>query len=199
MFSEQPVVKHRLHSSGGVRRAGRLPRRRLALAFLLTAAGTAPAQQLITNVGLVDLQAVTTAYFRESTAVRDLYAERDRVRAERGRLEARIFELEARKLRAQQEGREQEALRIGEEAFTQKQHLRDFVSVMNRQLSHREALLTESDAFLGELADAIEYVAESRGLSLVLDKNNVTLLYFLPEIDITELVIAELGRRVGRN
>lgn len=171
----------------------------LAFGLLLTAAGTAPAQQLITNVGLVDLQAVTTAYFRDSTAVRDLYAERDRVQAERGRLEARIFELEARKLRAEQEGRAQEALRIGDQIFTQRQHLRDFVSVMNRQLSHREALLTESDAFLGELADAIEYVAESRGLSLVLDKNNVTLLYFLPEIDITELVIAELGRRVGRN
>ena len=182
-----------------MRRTSRPPRRRLAFAVLLTAAAAAPAQQLITNVGLVDLQAVTTAYFRESTAVRDLYAERDRVQAERGRLEARIFELEARRLRAQQEGREQEALRIGDQVFTQKQHLRDFVSVMNRQLSHREALLAESDAFLGELADAIEYVAESRGLSLVLDKNNVTLLYFLPEIDITEVVIAELGRRVGRN
>ncbi|MDE0025810.1 MAG: OmpH family outer membrane protein [Spirochaetaceae bacterium] len=193
-------MKHRLHSSGDASRlASRLLRRRLAFAVLLAAAGSAPAQQLITNVGLVDLQAVTTAYFRESTAVRDLYAERDRVQAERGRLEARILELEARRLRAQQEGREQEALRIGDQVFTQKQHLRDFVSVMNRQLSHREALLAESDEFLGELADAIEYVAESRGLSLVLDKNNVTLLYFLPEIEITEAVIAELGRRVGRN
>ena len=171
----------------------------LACGLLLTAAGLTPAQQLITNVGLVDLQAVTTAYFRESTAVRDLYADRDRIQAERARLEARLIDLEARKLRAAQDGRNQEALRIGDQIFTQRQHLRDFVSVMNRQLSQREALLAESDAFLGELADAIEYVAESRGLSLVLDKNNVTLLYFLPEIDITELVISELGRRAGRN
>jgi Skp family chaperone for outer membrane proteins len=171
----------------------------LACGMLLTAAGSVPAQQLITNVGLVDLQVVTTAYFRESTAVRDLYADRDRIQAERGRLEAQIIELEARRLRAQQDGRSAEAVRIGDQIFTQKQHLRDFVSVMNRQLSQREALLLESDEFLGELAAAIEFVAESRGLSLVLDKNNVTLLYFLPEIDITELVIAELGRRAGRN
>ena len=102
-------------------------------------------------------------------------------------------------MRAEQDGRNQEALRIADQMFAQKQHLRDFVSVMNRQLSQRQALLAESDAFLGELAAAIEFVAESRGLSLVLDKNNVTLLYFLPEIDITELVIAELGRRAGRN
>ena len=168
-------------------------------ALLLAAAGTAPAQQLITNVGLVDLQAVTTAYFRESTAVRDLYAERDRVQAERSRLEAHILELEAGRLRAERDGRQQEALRFADQVFTQKQHLRDFVAVMNRQLRQREALLTESDAFLGELADAIEYVAESRGLSLVLDKNNVTLLYYLPEVDVTELVIAELGRRARRN
>ena len=171
----------------------------LACGMLLTAAGALPAQQLITNVGLVDLQVVTTAYFRESTAVRDLYADRDRIQAERSRLEAQILELEARRLRARQSGRSAEAVRIGDQIFTEKQHLRDFVSVMNRQLSQREALLVESDEFLGELAAAIEYVAESRGLSLVLDKNNVTLLYFLPEIDITELVIAELGRRAGRN
>lgn len=170
-----------------------------ACVMLLTAAGALSAQQLITNVGLVDLQVVTTAYFRESTAVRDLYADRDRIAAERSRLEAQIVDLEARRLRARQDGRSAEAMRIGDQIFTQKQHLRDFVSVMNRQLSEREALLAESDEFLGELAAAIEYVAESRGLSLVLDKNNVTLLYYLPEIDITELVIAELGRRAGRN
>ena len=181
-------------------RTGRAAQRSLlACGLLLAAAGGASAQQLITNVGLVDLQVVTTAYFRESTAVRDLYADRDRILAERARLEVQIFELEARRLRAQQDGRADEALRIDDQIFTQKQHLRDFVSVMNRQLSQREALLAESDAFLGELADAIEFVAESRGLSLVLDKNNVTLLYYLPEIDITDLVIAELGRRAGRN
>ena len=183
-----------------LQRAGRVLRRSvLSCGLLLTAAGALPAQQLITNIGLVDLQVVTTAYFRESTAVRDLYADRDRIDAERARLEVQIFELEARKLRAEQDGRNQEALRIADQLFAQKQHLRDFVSVMNRQLSQRQALLAESDAFLGELAAAIEFVAESRGLSLVLDKNNVTLLYFLPEIDITELVIAELGRRAGRN
>ena len=183
-----------------LQRAGRVLRRSvLSCGLLLTAAGALPAQQLITNIGLVDLQVVTTAYFRESTAVRDLYADRDRINAQRARLEVQIFELEARKLRAEQDGRNQEALRIADQMFAQKQHLRDFVSVMNRQLSQRQALLAESDAFLGELAAAIEFVAESRGLSLVLDKNNVTLLYFLPEIDITELVIAELGRRAGRN
>jgi Skp family chaperone for outer membrane proteins len=183
-----------------LQQAGRVLRRSvLSCGLLLTAAGALPAQQLITNVGLVDLQVVTTAYFRESTAVRDLYADRDRINAQRARLEVQIFELEARKLRAEQDGRNQEALRIADQLFAQKQHLRDFVSVMNRQLSQRQALLAESDAFLGELAAAIEFVAESRGLSLVLDKNNVTLLYFLPEIDITELVIAELGRRAGRN
>ena len=59
--------------------------------------------------------------------------------------------------------------------------------------------MAESDAFLGELAAAIEFVAESNGLSLVLDKNNVTLLYYVPEVDVTDLVIAELGGRARRN
>ena len=167
--------------------------------LLLATCGVSVAQQFITNVGLVDLQRVTTAYFRESTAVRELEAERDRIRSERARLEAQLFELEARKVQAERAGRAQQALRLDEQIHTHKQHLRDFVAVMNRQLGQRQAVLAESDAFLGELADAIEFVAESRGLALVLDKNNVTLLYYVPEIDVTDLVIAELGSRARRN
>ena len=50
-----------------------------------------------------------------------------------------------------------------------------------------------------ELAAAIQFVAESEGLSLVLNKNNPSLLFFVKEIDVTDLVIAELGSRARRN
>ena len=156
--------------------------------LLLLVGSSEVAAERITNVGLVDLRRVTTAYFRESAAVRELQAERDRMNAERARLEAEIFELERRKVQAERD-----------ELHTRKQHLRDFVVVKNRQLAQQETRLAESDAFLGELAAAIQFVAESEGLSLVLNKNNPSLLFFVKEIDVTDLVIAELGRRARRN
>ena len=66
--------------------------------LLLLVGSSGLAAERITNVGLVDLRRVTTAYFRESAAVRELQAERDRMNAERARLEAEIFELERRKV-----------------------------------------------------------------------------------------------------
>ena len=167
--------------------------------LLLLAGSSELAAERITNVGLVDLRRVTTAYFRESAAVRELQAERDRMNTERARLEAEIFELRGRKVQAERNGLQQRALQLDDELHTRTRHLRDFVAVKNRQLAQQEARLAESDAFLGELAAAIEFVAESEGLSLVLNKNNPSLLFFVKEIEVTDLVIAELGRRVRRN
>ena len=113
--------------------------------FLILGGGVVTAER-ITNVGLVDLRAVTTAYFRESAAVRELQAERDRMDAERARLEAQIFELEASKVQAERDGRMQRALQLEQELYRRKQHLRDFVAVKNRQLAQQEARLAESDA-----------------------------------------------------
>lgn len=171
----------------------------LCCLLLLLAGCSELAAERITNVGLVDLRRVTTAYFRESAAVRELQAERDRMNAERVRLEAEIFELQGRKVQAERDGLLQRALQLDDELHTRRQHLRDFVAVKNRQLAQQEARLAESDEFLGELAAAIEFVAESEGLSLVLNKNNPSLLFFVKEIDVTDLVIAELGRRARRN
>ena len=179
----------------GPRRALLRRRRWWWCLLLLLAGGGELAAERITNVGLVDLRRVTTTYFRESAAVRELQAERDRIDTDRARLEAEILELEGRKVQAERNGLAQRALQLDDELYRRKQFLRDFVAVKNRQLAQQEARLAESDAFLGELAAAIQFVAESEGLSLVLNKNNPSLLFFAREVDVTDLVIAELGRR----
>ena len=183
-------------AGGRRRRASRvaLPAALLAMFVLGAAAGWA---QRITNVGIVDLQRVTTTYFRESTALRQLQAEQQEVQAERARLEAEIFELEARKVEAEQADRRSEALRLDSQIFDLKQHLRNYLTVKNRQISQLAARVSESDAFLGELTAAIEFVAESEGLSIVLNKNSDAFLFFVPEVDVTDLVIAELERRAS--
>jgi outer membrane protein len=174
------------------------PRRLLVLALAVLGSGALAAER-ITNIGILDLRRVTTSYFRESRAVRDLEEMRAQVDAKRARLEAEIYDLEARRLQARTDGDRQDVLALDQRLFEQRQYLRDYITVKNQQLAQQQERLAESDSFLDDLAAAIAFVAESEGLSLVMDRNNNGVLFFVPEIDVTDLVIAELGRRSGRN
>lgn len=168
-----------------------------AAASLVVAAGPIDAQQ-IPRVGIVDLQRVTTTYFRESAALRSFEDERDRVQRQQARLEAEILDFEARKVEAEEADNNAQALRLDEELFDKRQHLRNYLTVKNRQLSAMVARLAESDEFLTKMTGAIEFVAESEGYSIILNRDNDLFLFFVPEVDITELVIAELARRAAR-
>jgi Skp family chaperone for outer membrane proteins len=48
------------------------------------------------------------------------------------------------------------------------------------------------------MTSAIEFIAESEGYSVILNKASNLFLFFVPEVDITDLVIAELSRRASR-
>ena len=154
--------------------------------------------QRITNIGIVDLVQVSTIYFRESTAVRDLEGFKERIEEEKQRLELEILSLEDDKINAEGKNLKAQALRIDGKIFELKQYLQDYITVKNRQYNQTANRLANSDEFLNELAMAIEFVAESEGLSLILNKNNNSFLYYVPEIDVTDKVIEELSRMGNR-
>jgi outer membrane protein len=78
-----------------------------------------------------------------------------------------------------------------------RQHLSQFVRVMNDQLQREYDDLKTSDRFIGALNDALEYVAETQGFALII-RRNADLLYWDPDIDLTDEVIAELDRQAAR-
>ena len=167
---------------------------RTAVAAAMSLAAVAAGAQQIPRVGIVDLQRVTTTYFRESSALRSFEDERERVQRRRTQLEAEIFDLEARKVA----DNSAQALRLDEQLFDKRQHLRNYLTVKNRQLAEMVSRLAESDEFLTEMTAAIEFVAESEGYSIILNKDNQLFLFFVPEVDITDLVIAQLASQAAR-
>ena len=154
--------------------------------------------QRVTNIGIVDLVQVSTIYFRESTAVRDLEGFKERIEDEKRRLESQILSLEDDKIDAESQNLKAQALRIDSKVFELKQYLRDYITVKNRQYNQMGNRLANSDEFLNELALAIEFVPENEGLSLILNRNNSSFLYYVPEIDVTDKVIEELSRMGNR-
>lgn len=176
-------------------------RRRLPLAAALAAAllaapvnGTAQAQ--LTRIGVVDLDAVVRAYFRESEAFRAYEARREDVESERRVIEEEIRTLEQALLDARQAEDRDLALLLDQQLFDRRQHLLQYVRVMNDQLRREYDGLAMSDRFTGELAEALAHVAETLGYSLI--RSTQDLFYWHTDVDLTDEVIADLARRAAR-
>ncbi len=166
------------------------------VAALLALPAPATAQELITRMGVVDLDRIVRAFYLESEAFRAYQARRAEVIAEREEVEDEIHILELDLIRARQDGSRSLALRLEQQVFDMKDHLSQYVRVMNDRLQRMYQDLTTSDLFIGELADALRYVAEELGYTVILDTDDV--LHWDTDVDLTDEVIAELARRAAR-
>jgi len=164
--------------------------------------GTVLLADQITRVGILDIEKVYSIYFRESQAVKELQQMRADVLREINRIDEEILLLESQKLDAESRGDGQAALRLDREIFEKRQYRDDYRRIKMDQIRKRSENLYKSDEFLDELLQAIEYVAESEGFSLVLNSSgqfSQFFFFYTKEVDITELVIQELMRRAGQS
>ena len=167
----------------------------LAVALLALPARTL-AQDLIVRTGVVDLDAVVRAFYLESETYRAYQARRADAITERGEIEEEIRSLERALVEARRDDGRSLVLRLEQQLFDTRRHLAQFVSVMNDQLQRTYDELKTSDPFIAELNAAIDYVAEAGGYGLI--RTTDGLLYWDPDIDLTDEVIAELARRAAR-
>ena len=172
----------------------------LIIALLLLPALHAFTEQ-ITRVGIIDIEKIYSIYFRESKAVMDLQERQAALVRDLKRIDDEIADLEGRKVEADGRGDTAESLRLDQEIFRRKQYREDYRRVKAQQLRKLSEGLYQSDQFLDELSDAIQFVAESEGFSMVLNNSSQyrqSFLYYTKEIDITEKVIQELMKRAGK-
>jgi len=156
----------------------------------------------ITKVGILDIEKVYSIYFRESKAVKEMQQLRADVLREINRIDEEILILESQKLDAESRNEEEAALRLDREIFQKQQYRDDYRRIKMDQIRKRSENLYKSDEFLDELLQAIEYVSESEGFSLVLNSSgqfSQFFFFYTKEVDITEMVIQELMRRAGQS
>lgn len=169
---------------------------------LLVLSGAPLFADQITRVGILDIEKVYSIYFRESQAVKELQQLRADVLREINRIDEEILILESQKLDAESRDEGQAALRLDREIFEKRQYRDDYRRIKMDQIRKRSENLYKSDEFLDELLEAIEFVAESEGFSLVLNSSgqfSQFFFFYTKEVDITELVIQELMRRAGQS
>ena len=173
----------------------------LLLLFMIISGSPLFADQ-ITKVGILDIEKVYSIYFRESKAVKELQQLRADVLREINRIDEEILLLESQKLDAESRNQGEAALRLDREIFEKKQYRDDYRRIKMDQIRKRSENLYKSDEFLDEPLEAIEFVSESEGFSLVLNSSgqfSQFFFFYTKEVDITELVIQELMRRAGKS
>lgn len=172
----------------------------MVAAAFLTAAVLGFGEQ-ITRVGVLDIEKVYSVYFRESRAVKELQEKKSEIQRDISRIDEEITSLEAQKLQAESDRNNDLALKLDTDIFKRKQYRDDFRRIKLDQLRKLSEKLSLSDAFLDELVAAIQYVAESEGFSLILNKSGQFeqfFLFYTKEVDVTDKVIQELVRRSGQ-
>ncbi len=176
-------------------------RRTAAAALFLVTMAAAPlvhGQQEITKVGVVDTNRIYSVYFQDSRALRDLAAFRQSILEESKRLSDDITAIRGAKVNAERDGRKDEALRLESQILEKENFLKEYQRVKNLEYRSRQSKVELESSFLGELADAIAYVAVSEGFSMIMEKQNPIFLYFTSESDITEQVLQHLFEKAGK-
>ncbi len=166
----------------------------LLISFIIPV--TASAANL-TMVGVVDLSRIVSDFFQESSAWREIEQLREKKENTMEERKDELNKLKQRKLEAQDEGKENLVLQLEEEIRQKEQYLKEYNRIMSQRIeSKRNNLLTSSD-FSKEIVQAVEYVAQQEGYSIVLRKKDPNIVYYNYEVDITEKVLEYLRQKSG--
>jgi outer membrane protein len=171
--------------------------KRIVLSLFLSAVVfTGAYSQQITRFALVDLPKVYTAFFKESSAVRQFEERSAKVQAEIDKMTKEIQDLRSRYVDAVQSNNESESLRLENLIYRRSEFLKEYYQTKTAELDDQRSKLMQSGSFLEQVYDEIRYIAESEGYTVVLNmKNNPSIVWYSPSVDITEKLIKNLQTR----
>ncbi|WP_028973523.1 OmpH family outer membrane protein [Spirochaeta cellobiosiphila] len=148
----------------------------------------------ITKVGVVDLSRIYSVYYKESKAVREIEELKKTYQNDINRMNDEIRQLTEKKMKAENDGDDSTALKLDNEIFKKKELLKEYASMRQSQLKKKSDSVLESSDFLKEILSQIQYVSEAEGYSLILQKNGTSsnLVWYSPDVDITDAVLDRL-------
>ncbi len=146
----------------------------------------------LTMIGVVDLTKIVSNYFKESSAWREIDELTQKVEETTNSKLDEIKTLQEKKIEAQNKGDDTLALQLDNEIEKKKQYLQEYHKIMSDRITSKKENLLASSGFSKEIIEAISYIAEDQGFSIVLRKKDPNILYYNYEVDITDKVIDRL-------
>ena len=79
-----------------------------------------------------------------------------------------------------------------------REYLKEFHSIWQNRINNKIQGVYQSSTFTAEILDAITYIAESEGYSMIMRTQDPNILWYNQEIDVTELVLERLRWQAAR-
>ncbi|MBQ1948710.1 MAG: OmpH family outer membrane protein [Treponema sp.] len=151
--------------------------------------------QQITKFGVVDTAKVYNAYFRNSAPVRNYEKKKAEFQQEINKYTDELQKLQAKKADYEKNGNEALVLKTQAEITKKTDFLVEYTNAKNVELESMQKTLQGSDTFYNKLYDTLSKVAEAGGYSMILSlQQSNAILWYSNSVDVTEQVIAELGK-----
>jgi len=154
------------------------------------------AQQSITRFAVVDVGRVIQAFSGTLDEAKAYTEKRDRVQAEINRLTKELQELNTKLNDAIKEDDKSQIRDLERQFEAKRQAVQLYISTSHADLEKDLEKVTNNSTFMTQLNNALRYVAESEGYSIVLSKQEASgILWSSPSVDITNKVIERLRSR----
>lgn len=168
---------------------------KFVLAGCLFLLGSALSAQQITKFGVVDTAKVYNAYFRNSAPVRNYEKKKAEFQDEINKYTEELQKLKSKKIEYDKQKNEAMSQKTQAEITKKTDFLIEYTNAKNVELESMQKTLQGSDAFYNKLYDTLSKVAEAGGYSMILSLQQAnSILWYSNSVDITEQVIAELGK-----
>ncbi len=168
--------------------------RLVSVLFLMGISSLLSAQQ-ITKFGVVDTAKVYNAYFRNSASVRNYEKKKAEFQQEINKYTDELQKLQAKKVDYEKGGNDSMAMKVQAEITKKTDFLVEYTNAKNVELESMQKTLQGSDAFYAKLYDTLSKIAEAGGYSMILSlQQSNAILWYSNSVDVTEQVIAELGK-----
>ena len=172
----------------------------LAMVCVALASPLAAQTQQVTKVGIIDFTKVLLTAYKDTKGYRDYDQARADYNKEISSRMKDITDLQSQKLDADKAGNKTQSLGLEKTISDRQRDLDTYKRVKGAILSQQLSGLMTGPV-LQEIYDVVKFVAEGGGYSLILrvdtDARDL-FLYRIPEIDITDDVVAEILKRQGK-
>ena len=167
------------------------------LSILIFSSITLSAEQL-SKIGVVNFSSIVEDYFAESSAWREIDSMRAKYNDGRDAILDEINNLRMDKLQAENNNDEIKALKLDDQIYNRQEYLKEFHSVWQNRINSKIQGVYQSSTFTAEILDAIKYIAESEGYSMIMRTQDADILWYSKEIDVTDLVLERLRWQAAR-